>query len=514
MDTSIFGYEDFVQELSTLILTYPPPFVYIYDPIALRTTISVINKIITDTSGDDEIPSNLDISFANIDAATCFSQRLLFDTILGSLLDLGSDEDVTERWNDSWDSFIHGLRYLHSKKRENSTRDVRFVISIEQAHRLKEKVSESIIPLSRLNELSQIDITIIFISQTQWQDMKPILGASPEPYYIDVKPLIKSDIIKTLSSRFVFISQQALTSSSKYALCYDPSLNQLYTHYITMICDVCFPFIHDIDELAYIAAARWPGFVKPILSSSPPDSDTVFPSEDTRLRLIRLFNPTVTSALESLHPRLTNAADWAAANEPETNILEQSFGQIHSPVTKPGGAGAGTTQQPDAGLSSLPRMTKFILVASYIASTNPPKSDLRMFGRGLDEKKRRRRVMKTQSKAKGPSKVPQHLLGPNPFPIDRMIAILGALLEENDVDSRPPAPEFTIPGEYTDMEVSRVAISSAVMELASMHLLLRTSPPDRIDGPPSFKSAISQDTALALAKQLDIPLNDLLWETP
>lgn len=51
------------------------------------------------------------------------------------------------------------------------------------------------------------------------------------------------------------------------------------------------------------------------------------------------------------------------------------------------------------------------------------------------------------------------------------------------------------------------------MELASMHLLLRISQPDRIDGPPTFKCAIPQDTAFTLAKQLDIPLNDLLWET-
>lgn len=48
------------------------------------------------------------------------------------------------------------------------------------------------------------------------------------------------------------------------------------------------------------------------------------------------------------------------------------------------------------------------------------------------------------------------------FPLDRLIAILGALLEENDVETRLPAPEFTIPGEYTDMEISRVAVYSAV----------------------------------------------------
>ena len=31
-------------------------------------------------------------------------------------------------------------------------------------------------------------------------------------------------------------------------------------------------------------------------------------------------------------------------------------------------------------------------MASFIASTNPPKSDMRMFGRGLDEKKSKKRI--------------------------------------------------------------------------------------------------------------------------
>jgi len=43
-----------------------------------------------------------------------------------------------------------------------------------------------------------------------------------------------------------------------------------------------------------------------------------------------------------------------------------------------------------------------------------------------------------------------------------MIAILGALLEENDVESRLPMSGLEIPGEYTDMEISRVGVYSAV----------------------------------------------------
>ena len=49
-----------------------------------------------------------------------------------------------------------------------------------------------------------------------------------------------------------------------------------------------------------------------------------------------------------------------------------------------------------------------------------------------------------------------------PFPLDRMLAILGVLLEENDADTRPPAPEYEIPGEYTEVEISRVAVYEQV----------------------------------------------------
>ncbi|KAJ3575410.1 hypothetical protein NP233_g1112 [Leucocoprinus birnbaumii] len=502
MEASISGYDDFIQEVETLVSTYPPPFIYIYDPTSPRTTSGVLTQTISG-AGNADNNSAVEIYHVHLDAVTCFTSRLLFDTIINSLRGEEPENELPERWNDSWDSFLHGLRHIETRKRQESQKGVRFVISIEQAQRLKEKLPDSIVPLSRLNELSRIDITVILISQTQWQDIKPTLGASPEPYYIDVKPLSKADIITTLSSRFTSISTHAQTSSSKYSHCYDPSLAQLYTHYISMICEVCFPFIHDIDELAYIAAARWPGFVKPLISS---DNTITAPNEDTRLRLIRAFTPSVTHALESLHPRLTNAVDWAAANEPDASLLSHVLSQASRLPQPP-------KQQDASSVTSLPRMSKFILVASYIASTNPAKTDLRMFGRGLDEKKRRRRNVRTRSKSKGPSKIPQHLLGPSPFPLDRLIAILGSLLEENDVDSRIPNPEYTIPGEYTDMEISRVGIYNAITELVSMHLLLRTSQTDRIDGPPMFKSAISGDTVAVLAKELDVPLNDLLWES-
>ena len=93
-----------------------------------------------------------------------------------------------------------------------------------------------------------------------------------------------------------------------------------------------------------------------------------------------------------------------------------------------------------------------------------------------------------------------------------MTAILGVLLEENDADTRVSVPDFELPGEYTEMEISRAAVYAQVMELTSMHLLHRTSPSDRLEMSPVFKCGIGYDAASSLAKDIGIVLHDLVWE--
>ena len=132
-----------------------------------------------------------------------------------------------------------------------------------------------------------------------------------------------------------------------------------------------------------------------------------------------------------------------------------------------------------------------------------------------EKKKRKRRASGKPTKTKGGvTKVAQRLIGPTSFTLDRMLAILGALLEENDVDSRihGHTSAFSTPGEETDMEISRVAVYAAIMELTSMRLLTRTSAVDRLDGPPTFRAAVGYEIMVSLARELSVSLGDLFWE--
>lgn len=198
-----------------------------------------------------------------------------------------------------------------------------------------------------------------------------------------------SDIIQIVVNRF----PQDESNS------HNPVLLPLYHQFLSTLYDVCSPFTKDPNELAYIAAARWPGFITPILDEyrrlldetheDSGDEEGEFeltaPTEDARIRLIRLFTPSFTTALEALYPRLSNAAEWAADNQPQRNLLSSGFSGANL-VDK------SVLQASQGSLTDvLPRMSKFILLAAFLASTNPVKSDIRMFGRALDERKKRRR---------------------------------------------------------------------------------------------------------------------------
>ncbi|KAI6101091.1 OPT oligopeptide transporter protein-domain-containing protein [Pisolithus croceorrhizus] len=517
------GYANFIARLCTLASAYLPPFIYITDANNPRVTASVVDALFREIPQGSDFPPT---GYARVNAVTCFHARVFYDTALNALAGWEPTwESGCQAWpgedgvkyNDSIDSFLHGLRRLSAEHGTNPpsrskgkgkakantsfTEEPSMVIFIERAERLCENLPELIVPLSRLAELARVRVNVILLSSMRWVDLRPPLGAAPDPYFLDVEPLSKPglekndlDIIQRLVSAFRDTSEN-FPSSGEQNMTYHPGLLSLYEHYAEMIYGTTSLYTSDPIELQYIAAARWPGFVKPVVwQQSGDNSDTdgghepdiQLPNTDGRLRLFKYFSSSFTQALEALYPRLTNAADWASENDydPTEGLSEIPLGNKRENARKSA-----------AKIAHLPRLSKFILIAAFLASTNPAKSDMRMFGRGTSErkKKRRRNMSSTKGGSNKNSAVSQRLLGPSTFPLDRLLAILGALLEEHDVDSWPFDHRFVLPGEYTDMEIGRIHVYAAVSELAFMRALHRISPMEKMDGPPTFKCGISYE---------------------
>lgn len=176
-EATCVGYEKVVDEIYTLVSLYPPPFIYINDPVSPRVTAEVVDYTLK-TLDVSPRPSTK-IRYAKVNAISCFSARLLYDSILNTLSRWNASWDNgcanwntgnEERWNENFDGFIHGLcalqaqlsggegeRFDNGKGKEKEKKlegeEVRLVIVIERAERLKETLPDLIVPLTRLAEL-------------------------------------------------------------------------------------------------------------------------------------------------------------------------------------------------------------------------------------------------------------------------------------------------------------------------------------------------------------------------
>jgi origin recognition complex subunit 5 len=124
----------------------------------------------------------------------------------------------------------------------------------------------------------------------------------------------------------------------------------------------------------------------------------------------------------------------------EDSVLDR----IISPTTDSKEEGGATTaaarsektRPTNMTVHTLPYFTTHLLLAAYLASYNPSRTDVTYFMKHTDKRKNKRRApsaasfavtsKKTGSKHR---KISRHLLTPSPFTLDRLLAIFRALLE-------------------------------------------------------------------------------------
>ena len=79
-------------------------------------------------------------------------------------------------------------------------------------------------------------------------------------------------------------------------------------------------------------------------------------------------------------------------------------------------------------MHELPYTAKFILCAAYLASFNPTKQDPVFFMKTSEKKKKKRATGASANKVSKVRRIPRSMLAPSPWPLDRMLAILHAIV--------------------------------------------------------------------------------------
>ena len=182
----------------------------------------------------------------------------------------------------------------------------------------------------------------------------------------------------------------------------------------------------DLISFKNTSLRLWPEFVKPVVDGTFGTRDfsrlmvnrrTLFQLEDSVLdRIISSSNPTSTATTTNGVPA--------------------------------------TPKKALAVKHDLPYYTTFLLIAAYLSSYNPSRTDITYFMKHTDKRKNRRRAPNSVAAAKKSRKIPRHLLTPSPFSLDRLLAVFRSLLDG-------PVPQVA-------------DVCTQVATLCSMRLLVKT----------------------------------------
>ncbi|XP_050933733.1 origin recognition complex subunit 5 isoform X4 [Lates calcarifer] len=311
---------------------------------------------------------------------------------------------------------------------------------MEKAELLRDTDANLLPALLRLQELVEDNITVILLSEIAWDKFRPNTGCF-EPLLLHFPDYSKGEL-------------QQILSQDRH-----PSYSaELYSSYINILLGVFYSVCRDLRELRHLAALNFSKFCEPLAEGKVKETDTH--------KLWRNIEPHLKKAMQTVYLREVSSLQWEQMQQME----EKETGALR-------GLSAHTHVE-------LPYYSKFLLIAAYLASYNPARTDKRFF------LKHHGKIRKTNFLKKN-EKTSNHLLGPKPFPLDRLLAIFYSV-----VDSRV-APT--------------ASIFSQISSLVTLQLLTQVSHDDQLDAP-KYKCAVSMDFICAISRTVNFDIVKYLYD--
>ncbi|WVW83954.1 hypothetical protein I302_105977 [Kwoniella bestiolae CBS 10118] len=520
--------------LDMLISHRPTPsFIYLHHPHHSSTSLPLPASSSSSSSS----------TIIKIDVVEYNTPRLFFSGVLNRL---GANEEGQGEVQ-TFDGFSQRIRawYTNRAGSENKSKgkgkakvngtnghleesgDERgFVLVVTRSERLRMVFGNGWSLITRLAELTGIPISVVLCSSMLWDHVRPIRGDAPEPVHVYLPAPSREEILF-----------QLLPSSPH------PLWPRFLDLLLSTVHSLCSP---PIEEIQYLSQSLWPIYTSTLpphysmihLGQPYPNPSNPPPEIEVTIKLLtdlkHQLSLSLASAIENLLPRTIGTHEFTQALLPKT--------QNGIPLTR------SLPKPPSMNLSSV---EKFLLVASYAGSYNPGKSDIRLFGRTAGVEGKRKKGGGTRRAGYGrvrAGKVPQRLLGPKPFPLDRLLALFSSLFAEHA--ERPEDLQASFGGELSSSEeeerddwlpsvaeqsakverkrkrdneqerrwdesVEELAMSvkvwGLILQLESQGLLKRMSPVDRLDNI-MIRCEIGYETAKTLAKDLKFNLDEYLYE--
>eukprot|EP01104_Vermistella_antarctica_P015194 TRINITY_DN4925_c0_g1_i1.p1 TRINITY_DN4925_c0_g1~~TRINITY_DN4925_c0_g1_i1.p1 ORF type:complete len:527 (+),score=77.17 TRINITY_DN4925_c0_g1_i1:122-1702(+) len=353
----------------------------------------------------------------------------------------------------------------------------------------------------RLNELTRKKVTPIFISQCHWRDFSSCNEAlAPSPYPVHFPNYTKEEVLRVISlpgrPRVSLPAKnrpakkrkdKASTSCRDNDKSGDTNDDVLFRKFAEIAYDVLSGVTRDFIEIRSHIYRLYPRYASPVEKG-----------EETRTSSVKLWNrikPQVDDALQSLYKPVYTPDDNAMKPD-GTATGEPSNSAAVSPGVKRKASAMSSSTEPNAQeqgraskkaklLMELPRSSKYLILAAYLASHTSPQLDVRYFSTHNLKKRLRKQ---TNSKKKASSVDKSIDAGPRSFPLERMLAIFFSIQESKSTN---------------DVELDEQIGSLRTLRLVSPVNTQQT----QLDGM-RLKCHVSWDTALLISRTLAFELVD------
>ncbi|KAK7394756.1 hypothetical protein VNO78_15294 [Psophocarpus tetragonolobus] len=425
---------------------------------------------------------------------TCYNQSILFESILNQLLlhrknasNGYSNAKRCERLSD----FVNFLREALTKVINNLKEKSEKLISNKvtqgkignmiylvfdnfQLVREWDK-SSTILPLlfNLYDLLKMPEVGLIFISSTSPDTFYSNMGyVEPIPVYFpdytegDIRQiLLRNQVNKKLYSSFLDVALKSFYGITKQVGDLSAALKPLYEKYCEPLSD---------------------------------KGKGVAPNENMKQRLLSHIKPYIASSLNEIFK-----VSSLSSTEVDTHKEEKRKGNPRR-LEK--------SEEPGSLDFHMSTSAKYLLISAFLASRNPATLDASLFDSkgGCDNRKRKRKPSEKAQERKETLEQEILMKGPGTFPLERLLAIFQCLVS---VAEEPSDDEEQI-SDGLGVEVGNGGLMSDVhLQLSSLcnanFIFKGRSCP--IEGSNRYRTTISEDLALKVARSLKFPLSKYLY---
>lgn len=354
----------------------------------------------------NSVLQSLNYKHVVIDCIECYTPKIMFENILSGL----EDEEIDVKCETLMD-LTNGLNRLQ----ETLIGYEPVIIVFDRAERLRSMDHNIMSAFLRLQELCKLNICTVFITHLVYENFYFKMGVR-EPIKLYFPNYNKDELFKIIFlHQKRFINHLLITYEVDEEIKEELEKPELFANFLNAFLSVFYRPCRDLIELQHMACVNFIKYCEPIIKNEINASDLA--------KLWRHISPILKSSLELLYLRISNSkpnkaspgkensdADIIPAHNFENTLKEEL-----------------TSTKTFAQSFELPYYAKYLLIAAYLASYNPPKEDKRLFMK--HHGKQRKRLQQVRAKAKITEKLNTQL-GPKVFTLDRLLAIFYAILEE------------------------------------------------------------------------------------